>query len=197
MPLVRGAPPTLFLVEELAYDFCRRQWEQHVVYTEVRHCPHLLMGDENTISGSFDMDPADAADDDDASGTNEKTEQQQARLDSARSVLQAITRRLQRGCIDYKIVVNQILCAINWRPDWAWDVLELAKEFRTTGQPCGVVGIDIAAGEGHFDQHTFPNLYQAHFDMTQQAQALGIPIAIHAGETPNGIEHVRRAVAFN
>ena len=60
LPLVRTAPPpVLLLVEELAYDFCRRQWEQNIVYTEVRHCPHLLMKEEEeatTISGSFDME---------------------------------------------------------------------------------------------------------------------------------------------
>ena len=199
LPLVRGAPPALFLVEELAYDFCRRQWEQNVVYTEVRHCPHLLMEEKAAVSGSFDMDMASSDDNtsDDEDAMDRKKQQQQSRLASARSVMQAITRGLQRGCSEYNIIVNQILCAINWRPDWAWDVLELAQEFQTTKQPCGVVGIDIAAGEEHFDKHTFPHLYQAHFDMTQKAQALGIPITIHAGETPNGgMEHVRRAVAL-
>ena len=59
------------------------------------------------------------------------------------------------------------------------------------------MGIDIAAGEEHFDPQAFPHLYQTHFDMMQKAQELGIPIAIHAGETPNGgLHHVRRAVAL-
>jgi len=197
LPLIRGAPPALFLVEELAYDFCKRQWEQNVVYTEVRHCPHLLMReDDKTLSGSFDMDTNDV-DDNDAGINSEyqkrKEQKHRSRLESARKVLQAITRGLQRGCSDYNIVVNQILCCINWRPDWAWDILELAQEFRR-GTPCGVVGIDIAAGEEHFDPKTFPDLYQAHYDVMQKAQALDIPIAIHAGETPNGLEHVRKAV---
>jgi Adenosine deaminase len=39
LPLVRG---NIQLIEELAYDFCQRQWEQNVVYCEVRYSPHLL-----------------------------------------------------------------------------------------------------------------------------------------------------------
>jgi Adenosine deaminase len=39
LPLVRG---NLELIEQLSYDFCQRQWEQNVVYCEVRYSPHLL-----------------------------------------------------------------------------------------------------------------------------------------------------------
>ena len=39
LPLVRG---NLQLIEQLSYDFCQRQWEQNVVYCEVRYSPHLL-----------------------------------------------------------------------------------------------------------------------------------------------------------
>lgn len=39
LPLVRG---NLHLIEQLSYDFCQRQWEQNVVYCEVRYSPHLL-----------------------------------------------------------------------------------------------------------------------------------------------------------
>ncbi len=39
----------LILLEELAFDFVRRQFEQNVIYTEVRYSPHLLAKDP-TIS---------------------------------------------------------------------------------------------------------------------------------------------------
>jgi Adenosine deaminase len=39
LPIVRG---NVDLIEQLAYDFCKRQWEQNVVYCEVRYSPHLL-----------------------------------------------------------------------------------------------------------------------------------------------------------
>ncbi len=39
LPLVRG---NLQLIEQLSYDFCQRQWEQNVIYCEVRYSPHLL-----------------------------------------------------------------------------------------------------------------------------------------------------------
>jgi adenosine deaminase len=74
------------------------------------------------------------------------------------------------------------------------DVVELAHEFRNE-HPCGVVGIDIAAGEEHFGAQQFPQLYEPHYKMIVKAQELEIPIAIHAGETPDGIHNVKRAVA--
>jgi adenosine deaminase len=39
LPLVRR---NLSLLEQLAFDFCQRQWEQNTIYTEVRYSPHLL-----------------------------------------------------------------------------------------------------------------------------------------------------------
>lgn len=39
LPLVRNQYD---LLEELAFDFCKRQWEQNIVYTEVRYSPFLL-----------------------------------------------------------------------------------------------------------------------------------------------------------
>ena len=186
LPLVRGAPLTL--IEELAHDFCRRQWEQHVVYTEVRYNPHLMMKDKHSkASGSFDMGDADEPE-------GSEVTKQEERKQAARDIVQAVMRGLRRGCQEYDIVVNQILCAINWRPDWAMDVLELAQEFKDE-HPCGVVGIDIAAGEEHFDERQFPHLYKRHFEIMQKAQDLNIPISIHAGETPDGIHNVKRAVA--
>ncbi len=47
--------------------------------------------------------------------------------------------------------MNQILCCIAWRPDWADDVIDLANDMKNNF-PCAVVGVDIAAGEEHFDK---------------------------------------------
>lgn len=52
LPLVRG---NISLIEQLAYDFCQRQWEQNVVYCEVRYSPHLL-AEAFTNDGSADID---------------------------------------------------------------------------------------------------------------------------------------------
>ena len=66
-------------------------------------------------------------------------------------VVDAVTRGLRRGEKEFGVFVNQILCCIAWRPDWANDVVELAHK-RKADVPCAVVGIDIAAGEEHFDK---------------------------------------------
>lgn len=166
LPLIRG---NLTLIEQLAYDFCQRQWEQNVVYTEVRYSPHLL---------------AEGYED----GGGNKTV-------TAEAVLAAVTTGLRRGSHKFGIIVNQILCAITWRTDWAMPTVELADKHRND-YPCAVVGVDIAAGEEHFDQEQHPDLYQSHYAMMQRAKELDLSITLHAGESPsaNALGNVGRAI---
>jgi adenosine deaminase len=57
------------------------------------------------------------------------------------------------------------------------------------------VGIDIAAGEEHFDSANFPRLFQPHYDMIQRAKRLDVPVTMHAGESTDlAAENVRRAI---
>lgn len=143
------------LLEELAFDFVRRQFEQNVIYTEVRYSPHLLSTKE----------PKKAFD--------------------------AITKGLRRGCEQFSVTVNQILCAICFFPDWSKDIVTLADEHRQDF-PCAVVGIDIAAGEAHFmDDSPYR---QGHYEMCRLAQELGLNITIHAGETPDSEQNVQTAI---
>ena len=60
------------------------------------------------------------------------------------------------------VQVNQILCCLAWRPEWAEDIVTLAHE-RRNNFPCAVVGIDIAAGEEHFDQVGITNVWKRAF----------------------------------
>lgn len=151
LPIVRG---NLDLLEELAYDFVKRQYEQNVYYTEVRYSPHLLAENDSSLSSSSDN----------SSSTT---------LTDADAVVDAITKGLRRGEKEFdcsennkcsvtgkqkRVKVNQILCCITWRPDWAEDVVRIANE-RKDDYPCSVVGIDIAAGEEHFDEENFPHLH--------------------------------------
>jgi adenosine deaminase len=170
LPLVRG---NLELIEHLAFDFCQRQWEQHVVYTEVRYSPHLL-ADGFEIEGN----------------SSDKVREVDAVM-----VLNAVTKGLRRGSNQFGIIVNQILCAITWRPDWAMSTLDLVQKHQHD-YPCATVGVDVAAGEEHYDKEKFPHLYTSHYEMIQRAKELGIPIAIHAGEaTDQARENVRRAIS--
>jgi adenosine deaminase len=172
LPIVRG---NLSLIEELAFDFCQRQSEQHVVYTEVRYSPHLL-------AESFNADDGD-----------ESAQTNSARV-TPHDVLEAVTKGLRRGCTAFHITVNQILCGIAWRPDWALSTIEMAAQHQSDF-PCATVGVDIAAGEEHFDESNFPDLYGPHFTMAQEAKKRSIPLTIHAGEsTDNALENIQRAV---
>jgi adenosine deaminase len=162
IPLVQGNIP---LLEELAFDFCKRQAEQRVIYTECRYSPHLL-AKGGSLSGS---DPVDAL-----------------------PVLEAVTRGLRRGSQEFGIVVNQILCCITWRPDWAENTINLASS-RKNDYPCAVVGVDIAAGEEHFDKNMHPQLHVPHLEAMRKAQILNLNVTMHAGEIGSG-ENVKFAI---
>ena len=167
VPIVQG---DLALLERLAFDFVKRQADQNVRYTEVRYSPHLL-----ATGGSLSVSFAGS----------------QPVVD-ARSVVDAVTRGLRRGQEQYKVRVNQILCCITWRPDWADDVVEIANE-RRNDAPCAVVGVDVAAGEEHFDSSAFSHLHEPHVKALQRAKDLGLSITMHAGEVAAG-ENVLSAI---
>eukprot|EP00538_Stauroneis_constricta_P006579 CAMPEP_0119569740 /NCGR_PEP_ID=MMETSP1352-20130426/42526_1 /TAXON_ID=265584 /ORGANISM="Stauroneis constricta, Strain CCMP1120" /LENGTH=420 /DNA_ID=CAMNT_0007619341 /DNA_START=158 /DNA_END=1420 /DNA_ORIENTATION=- len=109
-----------------------------------------------------------------------------------RSAHAAVTRGLRRGCDEFDgIVVNQILCAINFSPQWSMEVVEMANELKNDF-PCAVVGVDVAAGEDHFKPNSA--MHHGHLKMCQRAKELGLNITIHAGETPGSEEHVYQAI---
>ena len=59
-------------------------------------------------------------------------------------------------------------------------MVRLCRE-RRNDTPCAVVGIDIAAGEDHFDPcHQYT--YIPHKRAMERARSYGIPITLHAGE---------------
>lgn len=167
LPLVRR---NLDLLEQLAFDFCQRQWEQNTVYTEVRYSPFLL------------------------AESYQKSQEDEISEVDAEKVFLSITKGLRRGCKKFGVTINQILCAITWRPDWAMSTLDMVKKYRFD-YPCATVGIDVAAGEEHFDEARHPDLHQPHFEMMQQAKADGIPITIHAGEVSDDALNVMRAMS--
>lgn len=159
LPLVSNQ---LELIEQLSYDFVVRQYEQNIIYTEVRYSPHELC-------------------------VRSEHQKQQNENDiiiiTADMIVQTVTNGLRRGIDKYShLIINQILCAITWHPEYADDVVELAIKYRNN-YPCAVVAIDIAAGEEHFNSIQFPNLYTKHYDMCQKAKLYQIPITLHAGET--------------
>lgn len=85
-----------------------------------------------------------------------------------RKAHKSVTDGLRRGCIEYdgRITVNQILCGIDFRPDWSSDVIDMANEFRND-VPCPVVAVEVAAGESHFDKDS--PFHKEHVTMCQKA----------------------------
>lgn len=113
-----------------------------------------------------------------------------------RKAYHAITKGLRRGCEEASALggicfINQILCGINFQPDWSADVIDMANEFRHDF-PCAVVGIDVAAGESHFSPDS--PFHKGHLDMCRKAVSLGVPITLHAGETPDSERNVGAAI---
>ena len=165
LPIVRG---NFLLLHDMAYDFCKRQADQNIIYTEVRYNPHLLASNGSFVKSEKDdiVDP--------------------------RPVIDAVTTGLRDGEEKFGIQVNQILCCIAWRPDWADEIVELANE-RRNSFPCAVVGVDIAAGEEHFDETAFPNLFNPHYEAFQKAKKLDLNVTLHAGEVAHA-DNISKAV---
>lgn len=76
VPIVRG---DLRLLEKLSYDFVKQQASQNIIYTEVRYSPHFL-----AKNGGLSM----------------------SELVDADSVIDAVTRGLRQGEIDYNVKVS-------------------------------------------------------------------------------------------
>jgi len=135
LPIVQG---NLDILQREAYEFVRRQAEQHIVYTEVRYSPHLFTGNR----GSYEYKEESTDIHSKCIGTETSPD----------AVVDAITNGLIRGEKEFGVQVNQIICCISGRPDWTEDSLRIASG-RRNGR-CAIVGIDIAAGEDHFDKVT-------------------------------------------
>ena len=112
----------LAAIEEFAYRFAQRQHASNALYTEVRYCPHLFLEDALL---------ADAP----------------VRLAAAEEVVRAVGRGLRRGEQRLGVVLRQILCCLDFAPQWS---AECATLLQTVGREGGLVGIDVAAGEAHF-----------------------------------------------
>lgn len=137
------------LLEELAFEFCRERAAQNIVYTEVRYSAHEFLVQ---VEGKCVADGPSASD-----------------------AVEAVCRGLERGQTEFGVVVRQILCCIGSQPSWSEETAVLAKKFNGKG----VVGIDIASGEMHFDD---PSLQSAHSAALSDARTTTLGVTVHAGE---------------
>ena len=112
---------------------------------------------------------------------------------SAAAVVDAVTAGLRKGCDKHGIWVNQILCCMSLEYDWSPEVADIAIA-RHRDSPCAVVGIDIAAGEQHFEEAIKKKAPNMHGEAIARARTAGLGVTIHAGET-GGVEHIRQALA--
>ncbi|KAF4649390.1 hypothetical protein FOL46_001862, partial [Perkinsus olseni] len=96
-------------------------------------------------------------------------------LPDARSVVEAVTAGIERGKKVFGIDMNQILCCMNLRPEVSAEIAQLAIEFK----PKGVVAIDVAAGETHFENE---DLKKAHVAACLEAEKAGLRVTVHGAE---------------
>ncbi|KAF4686951.1 hypothetical protein FOZ60_004666 [Perkinsus olseni] len=96
-------------------------------------------------------------------------------LPDARSVVEAVTAGIERGKKVFGIDMNQILCCMNLMPGVSAEVAQLAVEFK----PKGVVAIDVAAGETHFENE---DLKKAHVAACLEAEKAGLRVTVHGAE---------------
>mmetsp|Transcript_42201 Transcript_42201/g.78496 ORF Transcript_42201/g.78496 Transcript_42201/m.78496 type:complete len:410 (-) Transcript_42201:230-1459(-) len=148
------------LLEELAFEFCRERKKHNILYTEVRYSPFEFLP-----QGEDGQIPPEA---------------------KASDAVKAVCNGLQRGQAEFGVQVRQILCCIAAQPAWSKDTIALAEEFRSQG----VVGVDIAAGEMHFEDEASHDMHSA---ALKQAQAADMGITVHAAEAGPG-DNVRVAM---
>lgn len=151
-------------IEELAFLFAKRQHESNAVYTEVRYNPHLFLEQEQLVDS-------------------------EARYAHAKAVVDAVSRGLRRGEREFNVTLRQMLCCIDFAPQWSDDCARLLKEIGRAG---GLVAIDVAAGEQHFSAADGQTL-----QAVRAAKAAGFGVSIHAGEDPSSggtAANVRRAI---
>ena len=183
------------MLEELAFAFVKAQAAQHVLYTEVRYSPHMLLAG---VDYSFDEE----------AGATAGKEAFAGEAAAIRRVVDAVTRGLERGCAAHPgITVNQILCLIDGKPKWADGLTALATQLyeeTKSGQAgaCPVVGVDIAAGEAHFTEYldaaarggaTSANA-ASHMKAMRACAHCGLGLTNHAGES-GPAEHVAAAAS--
>lgn len=150
------------IIEELAYQFRNKQAADNIIYTEVRYSPHEFL--------VLDSDGAPVP------GL------------TALDAVTAVCRGLRRSEKESPgVVVKQLLCCINMRPSWSAETVELAIQFQTEG----VVGVDIASGEQHFDKDG--PLHGAHREAMVAAHAAGLNVTVHSSEVGDP-EHVQIAI---
>jgi adenosine deaminase len=160
LPVVMGRND---LLEEFAYRFCEFQKLNNVVYTEVRYSPHEFFEEEHKENPPEGM---------------------------AKAVISSISKGLARGQQDFGISVKQILCCINFCPQWSMDTVKTALECRDLG----VVGVDIASGEHHFDIDAIHQTHKAAMDFAYEK---GMPITVHAGEAGGADNCVKAVDAYH
>jgi len=96
----------------------------------------------------------------------------------AEEAVKAVCCGLERGQKDFGVLVRQILCCIAAQPSWSQKTAQLAVQYAERG----VVGLDIASGEMHFEDAA---LQAAHRQATDLAKhALGV--TVHAAEAGPG-----------
>ncbi|CAK9085835.1 Adenosine deaminase (Adenosine aminohydrolase) [Durusdinium trenchii] len=141
------------VLEELSYEFCRHRKEENIIYTEVRYSPFEFLV-QNELGEVADESLSEQA-------------------------VEAVCKGLERGQKDFGVLVRQILCCIAAQPSWSQRTVQLAERFARRG----VVGVDIASGEMHFEEESMKSFHQSAMALASTAR---LGVTVHAAESGPG-----------
>ena len=161
-------------IERVAYELCKRQYENKVYYTEVRFNPYLLCESFDT-----DMRSAIALNEFDeivtADQPNNDTIEQELR-----NVIESVINGLQKGCQEYNIKISPIISCLRYRPDLSDKLIELAFEYRDLqNNKCHIVGMDLFGGN-ELRYHS-----RLHQNVFKRCKVLGLNRTVHCGDSFN------------
>lgn len=159
-------------IERVAYELCKRQFDNKILYSEVRFNPYLLCK-----SFSTDMSSAIALNEFDEVVTinNPNNDEMDKEL---RMVIESVIKGLQRGTKQFNIKISPIISCLRYRPDLSSKLIELAFEYRQLrNNKCHIVGMDLFGGN-ELRYHS-----RLHWNVFKKCKIFGLNRTVHCGDS--------------
>lgn len=171
-------------IKRIAYELCKTQFENKVLYTEVRFNPYLLSNIfHNSSLHSLPEDEYGEIIEDNPSNVNKykntKMDDDNPDNKELEIIIECVINGLNEGCKQFGIYVYPIISCLRYRPDLSNTLVNLAFKYRDQRQhTCNIVGLDLFAG------HELLYHSRLHFhSMQRRCKALDIKTSVHCGDS--------------